>query len=276
MIKNAVSAFFAIAAVALFSFAGMTTSALASEEWESIRSEYFGDREILDGKDVMFIEAPDKAEDAAIVPVEVFLFSRIGADVKKMTMFIDRNPAPLVAAVNFGEAAGDSSRKFSTRVRFDSYSILRAIIETKDGKLFMTSKFVIAAGGCSSSGVKDMETANKGIGKIRVKRFNKPGASQSFATAEAQVMVRHPNHSGMAMDPEKGEYIPAHYVDRIKVMRGKEMIFDVEAGISLSTNPAIRFTYSPGTGEPITVEASDSEGAKFKGASRKKVVSLEK
>ncbi|MGH1419934.1 MAG: quinoprotein dehydrogenase-associated SoxYZ-like carrier [Hyphomicrobiaceae bacterium] len=255
----------------------LSVPAHADEDWDSIRSDFFGDREILDGKDVMAIDAPKKAEDAAVVPIEVFLFSRIGGNVKKLTVLIDRNPAPLVAKMTFGDAAGSSSRKIATRVRFNSYSFIRAVAEMDDGKLYMTSRFVIAAGGCSSGGVKDLETASNNVGQVRIKRFVEPGANpnQSSGSGEAQVMVRHPNFSGMQMDPENGEYIPAHYVNEIVVKRGKDIVFSAETGISLSSNPNLRFTYAPGAGEPLEVFATDSEGAKFKGILGKKVVNLQ-
>ncbi len=278
MVRNFASALMVVLAGALLTSGVMfTTPAAADDTWDSIRGDFFGDREILDGKDMLAIEAPEKAEDASIVPVELFLFSRIAGNVKKMTVLIDNNPAPLVTAMTFGEAAGKSSRKIATRVRFNSFSFIRAIIETDDGKLYMTSKFVMAAGGCSSSGVKDFETANNNIGQIRIKRIPDPFAkpNQTATTGEAMVMIRHPNYSGMQMDPKNGEFVPAHFVNEVVVKRGDELVFSAETGISLSTNPNIRFTYSPGAGEPIEVTAKDSEGGNFKRVLGKKVVSIQ-
>ena len=38
----------------------------------------------------------------------------------------------------------------STRVRIDSFSHVRAVLETEDGTLHMATKFVAAAGGCGA------------------------------------------------------------------------------------------------------------------------------
>jgi sulfur-oxidizing protein SoxY len=71
----------------------------------------------------------------------------------------------------------------------------------------------------------------------------------------------------MQMDPGTGQFIPAKYVRSIDVSRGGELIFHMEAGISLSTNPNVRFTYGSVEGETLEAKAEDSDGAKFNAVS---------
>lgn len=81
-------------------------------------------------------------------------------------------------------------------------------------------------------------------------------------------MVRHPNFTGMQMDHKTGEFTPAWFVQRIGVKKGDEQFFTVEAGISLSEDPNIRFTFAAGpSGDDLTVTAIDSKGARFNGRS---------
>lgn len=244
--------------------------AAAPGGWESIRKEFYNGREIAESK-LVVVEAPDKAEDASVVPVTIYLNAEVAENIKTLRVFIDNNPMPLVGSFAFGRAAGVGSKTISTRVRFDSFSYIRAIAETEDGRLYMDTHFVQAAGGCSSPAIKDATeaAANAGqmnIKKIAAKRFAS-NRNQSMVTAEGQVMLRHPNYSGMQMDPVTGQYIPAKYVRSIDVSRGGELIFRMEAGISLSTNPNVRFTYGSIDGETLEAKAEDSDGATFNAVS---------
>ena len=45
--------------------------------------------------------------------------------------------------------------------------------------------------------------------------------------------------------------------------RAGERVFHLEAGISLSTNPNIRFTYGSVDNETLEAKAEDSDGAVF-------------
>lgn len=236
--------------------------------WDMIRKEFYAEREIAETKSAVIVEAPDKAEDAALVPVTIYLQADVADNMKNMRVFIDNNPMPMVGTFTFGRASGLGPKTISTRVRFDSFSYIRAIVETQDGKLHMGTHFVQAAGGCSSAAMKDVAAALESIGEMHLKRTSKPqkfasNRNQSMITAEGQVMLRHPNFSGMQRNPVTGDYIPAKYLRVLDVSRSGEPIFHLEAGISLSTNPNIRFTYGSVENETLEARAEDSDGAVF-------------
>lgn len=240
------------------------------DPWPTIKKDLFGERAVIENDGTITIDAPAKAEDSAMVPVSVGIASTVAPTVKSLTMVIDRNPSPVVARVGFGSAAGQSARTFATRVRFDSFSLLRAIIETDDGKLHMVSTFVKAAGGCSSIALKDAEEAAQHVGEMRISAL---GALPRFKSnestkpmGEAQIMIRHPNTSGMQLNPGTGQYFPARFINELEVKRGDELVFKMEAGISIATNPSVRFTYELGPGQ-IDVQATDTDGGAFKGRS---------
>ena len=259
-----------LAAVAMSLVSGIMPAAAATDDpWISIRKEFYGDREILVSKAPLIVEAPDKAEDAALVPVSIYLMADIADNIKTLRVFIDNNPAPMVGTFTFGKAAGFGAKTIATRVRFDTLSFIRAIAETDDGKLYMATHFVQAAGGCSSPAIKDAQQELDSAGQMHVKKLNDPhkfasNKNASSVTAEAMIMLRHPNFSGMQMDPSSGQFIPAKYVRTIDVMRGDEVVFHLEAGISMSSNPNVRFTYGTNGDEPLRAVASDSDGAVFK------------
>ena len=262
--------FAALALLALSLVVHMTPAASAADDpWVSLRKEFYGDRQFSETKPPLIIDAPDKAEDAALVPVTIYLLPAIADNIKTLRVFIDNNPMPMVGTFTFGKAAGFGPKTISTRVRFDTLSNIRAIAETDDGKLYMATHFVQAAGGCSSPALKDAQEALDQAGRMQVKKLNSPhkfasSRNASSVTGEAMVMLRHPNYSGMQMDPASGQFIPAKYLRTLDVMRGSELVFHLEAGISMSTNPNVRFTYGANGDEALNAVASDSDGAVFK------------
>ena len=248
----------------IFLTAGIASIARADDDdlWPGIKSELFGaERKIVENDGAVELEAPVRAEDAAIVPLTITIPANVASNAQSLTLVIDKNPAPVVARFKFGEAAGIGERKISTRVRVDMYSNVRAIVETKDGALHMAAKFVKAAGGCSAPALKDMDAALANIGKIKLRDFKPVDASK--LTREAQLMVRHPNYSGMQMNQVTGLYIPAKYVEHVVVRKGDGLVFEMQGGISLSEDPNIRFTYASGAEGLLTVTARDTDGNIF-------------
>jgi len=57
----------------------------------------------------------------------------------------------------------------------------------------------------------------------------------------------------MQMDQLTHLYIPAHYIDKVEVRQGGDLIFSMEGGISLSEDPNFRFSYAPNGAKTITV-----------------------
>ena len=89
-----------------------------------------GEGEIRDGAALYSLEAPFRAQDAATVPVR-FTQAEGAPDVRRLTLVVDENPAPVAAEFTFG--AGDAAVDLETRMRVDAYSNVRAIVETVDG-----------------------------------------------------------------------------------------------------------------------------------------------
>ena len=250
----------ALAVLAVAPLPAQAQAPVEEDMWPGIRKELYAQRTIAEEDGVVSLEAPVRAEDAAVVPITMRVPANIAADAKALTLVIEKNPMPVAAIFKFGPAAGTGERVISTRVRVDMYSNVRAILETADGKLHMATKFVKAAGGCSSPALKDAEEALAQLGKMKLRLHV---AEQSPMMQEAQVMIRHPNYSGMQMNQLTGLYIPAKYVESIEVKRGQDVIFTMEGGISLSENPNIRFTYAPGADNDIVVTAKDTDGSVF-------------
>lgn len=236
-----------------------------SAAWTGLKKDVFGGREIADGTGMISLDAPIRAEDAAVVPLTIKMPGSFAANVKSLTIVVDQNPAPVVAVVNYGAAAGKGDRMLATRIRMDQYSDVRAIAETADGKLYMISKYVKASGGCSAPASKDAEEAAKSIGKMQIKTAI--GQGGEGLAQEAQIMIKHPNVTGMQMDQVTGLYTPARYVNKIEVKTGANVIFTMTGNISISEDPNFRFTYEGKPSDVMEVKAEDSDGAQFAGRS---------
>jgi sulfur-oxidizing protein SoxY len=95
---------------------------------------------------------------------------------------------------------------------------------------------------------------------MRFREF--PPGNDAGGRREAQIMVRHPNYSGMQMDQITRLYIPAHFVTKLRMLQGSDLLFAVESGISISENPEFRFSFRP-SGAAFRAEGEDNEGTKF-------------
>lgn len=233
--------------------------------WPDLRQEVFGAREIAEDDGAVTLYAPERAEDAALVPISIRIPGDVAPKAVALTLLIDRNPAPVAATFKFGEAfqsgADIGERQLATRIRLDSFSKVRAILETTDGTLHMSSRFVSGAGGCSATPSKDIEAALAGLGKIDIKAKTEPARGETFR--EAQVMIRHPNFTGLQLDPDTRGYVPARFIDDLEVKSAGRLLFRMEGGISISENPHIRLSYSGAPGDVVEVTAKDTEGARF-------------
>ncbi|TQV83098.1 quinoprotein dehydrogenase-associated SoxYZ-like carrier [Denitrobaculum tricleocarpae] len=240
----------------------------AEDTWPDLKEEVFGDQPILDGTDWVQLEAPYRAHDAAVVPIDISALRPQEKDrfIKTITLVIDENPAPVAAVFHLGKSIGLAS--LSTRVRVNAYSHVRAIAEANDGQLYMVSRFVKASGGCSAPATKDPDEALASMGKMKLRQFSAPASATAAKPAiselrEAQIMIRHPNHSGLQMDQLTRYFVPAHYVSDIEVRQGDEVILAVEGAISLSEDPSIRFHYLPNGSSQINVVIEDTEDQIF-------------
>jgi len=224
--------------------------------WKAIAAQIFGDREIEPTETLIKLDAPTRAEDAALVPVTLTMPEQ--DTIKSVYLVIDDNPSPLAAHVIFGPAAYPGSLQL--RVRIDTYTNVHAVAETRDGRLFGTVAFVKASGGCSApAGVSD-EEAMTGMGEMRL-RFAQ-GAAPGQPT-QTTLMIRHPNFNGMQMDQVTRNYTPPRYIDKVSVSHGSSKVFDLETDISLSTHPVITFSLVADGNNPVNVSVSDTKNGRW-------------
>jgi sulfur-oxidizing protein SoxY len=151
-------------------------------------------------------------------------------------------------------------RQIKMRVRVNEYTLIHAVAETQDGKLYSVAKFVKAAGGCSAPAGSDEAEARQSMGQMKLKLLS---AFTAGKPVQAQLMIRHPNFNGMQMNQVTRHYTPAHFVKRIEVSYEGGMVFAMDADISLSTDPVINFGFVPQKPGQLKVTVRDTNNGEF-------------
>jgi len=215
----------------------------SSSAWELLRAKYYGDRTMGEVDEAyMSLEVPANTPDPAATPLTLRFADNDGRRIKRVRVFIDNNPSPLVATFDLTNSIPVTEINMSVRV--DRFTSVRAVAETADGGLEMRSGWVKASGGCSTP---PSAAAAGVLGEIRLRT--------SSDARSVQVGIRHPNASGFQIDPRSGDPIPAHYIAHIRVNAGGSALLDAETGISLSENPSLRISSDKALPQPISVDA---------------------
>ena len=235
----------------------------AYDPWPGLVQDVFNNRPMNDGADVIAIEMPIRAEDAAIVPVTLRtkLSPGDGRRVLTITLVIDQNPAPMAAKFELGPDANVT--EISTRVRVNNYTDVHAVAELSDGKLYVTKTYVKASGGCSAPAAKNADEAKSRLGQMRYRQFARPGQGPASGARDAQIMIGHPSNSGLQRDQVTLLYIPAFFINELRLWQDESLVLAMEGGISISEDPNIRFTYVSNGAKRFRAEARDTKGHIF-------------
>jgi sulfur-oxidizing protein SoxY len=245
------------------SWPAQAQSAQEPDPWPSLVSDVFHDRPIKDGREIIALDAPVRAEDAALVPMKLTILLPLDdpRKVKSITLVIDENPAPVAAVFEIGDKARINT--IATRVRVNQYTNVHAVAELSDGSLYSVMRYVKAAGGCSAPAAKNLDEANSGIGQMKFRELAANASAPASDFKEGVFMMKHPNNSGLQMDQITHLYVPARYVDSLKISQGDDLILAVEGGISISEDPNFRFSFVPNGAHEVHAEAKDTSGAAF-------------
>ncbi|MGR9105916.1 MAG: quinoprotein dehydrogenase-associated SoxYZ-like carrier [Gammaproteobacteria bacterium] len=227
-------------------------------EWNSVlRPRYFGEKEIVESERIIELTAPYRAEDPALVPITVTskIPQKPDLFIEKITLFIDKNPVPFVGEFRFTPASGKAD--LAMRVRVNAYSNVRAIASLSNGELHMHKVFVKASGGCSAPIAADLEAAMQRIGKMKFRVDRNAADDQPLLT---QLMISHPNITGMQMDQVTRMVKPAHFVESMNVTFNDEPVLSARTDIAIGADPNFRFYFVPHGEGILKAEITDNKG----------------
>ena len=236
------------------------SQAYAGSAWDDIRPSAFGDRPITDGQGLLTFKAPYRAEDQRAVPISVEAAFSDGRKVKSVTFVIDENPMPVAAKFTFADNRDRVALEIN--IRLDHQSPVRAIVETSDGALYMSEKFVKASGlgVCAAPPVGDERELARTMGQMRLTDLtgSDKAAGATRFRRQAALDIRHPQNTGMQMNQITLLYIPLRYVSAIEVRQGDEKLFDLTGSMTLSENPHIEFDYLLNGAATLKVQTKDT------------------
>jgi sulfur-oxidizing protein SoxY len=230
--------------------------------WTKLKGSLFDNRPISMSAGAIELVAPSRAEDGAVVPIAIRakFFQRPERYIRRLYLIVDNNPSPIAATFDLTPESGRAD--IETRIRIEQYSYVRAVAELSDGTLAAQARFVKASGGCSAPAGGDLAAAAR-VGRMRL-TVDRDGAYNE--PAAAQLIVSHPNHSGLAMNQITRLYTPAYFVRSVKVSYAGKPVFAAEVDFSISENPSFRFHFVPYAPGELKAEVVDTKELKFETA----------
>ena len=244
---------------ALFITALLPMAAMAAEDeniWNKVlKAEFFAGQAIAESDQAIELEAPLRAEDPSLVPVKVSSKIKQTPEqyIKKILVLVDNNPYPYVGEFEFSPDSGKAD--IAMRIRVNSNSWIRAIAQMNDGTLTMTKKFVKASGGCSAPSGANSEEAMARLGKMK---FKLDGEVKAGEPTSVQLMISHPNITGMQMDQVTRFVKKSHFVKQVKVSFNDKPILTAKTDIAISSDPNFRFYFVPEKAGELKAEVSDT------------------
>lgn len=226
-------------------------------EWNNaLKNQYFSGKTIAESNNIIELDAPIRAEDPALVPLKINTKIKQTNDsyIKKILVLVDKNPFPFVGEFEFTPDSGKAD--LAMRIRVNTYSYIRAIAEMNDGKLYMSKKFVKASGGCSAPVGTDLDAAMKRLGKMK---FRLDEGVKTKEPTLVQLLISHPNLSGMQMDQVTRFIKKSHFVEQMKVSFNDKPILTAKTDIAISSDPNFRFFFIPKEAGTLKAEITDTQ-----------------
>lgn len=221
---------------------------------DGLKNQYYAGKTIVEDDTIVTLETPYRAEDPALVPISIK--SKIEQTparyIKKMQVFVDNNPYPFVGEFELSPDNGKAD--LAMRIRVNTYSNVRVIAELNNGELHMHKQFVKASGGCSAPIGADLDAAMQRLGKMK---FRLDDSLKADAPSLAQLLISHPNITGMQMDQVTRFIKKSHFIEKLKVSFNDKPVLTAKIDIAISADPNFRFYFVPKTSGVLKAEISD-------------------
>jgi sulfur-oxidizing protein SoxY len=227
--------------------------------WPVMKEAFFEKRPMQE-VDFMKIDAPRRAESGAQVPVTYLIDNAAAKGVKivKLYAFVDANPIPLTATYHLSDALGDFN--LSTRIRFETDAFVRLVGETADGKLYLASREIRAAGGCGGTVDGDEAAMRASAGKIK---FKVDYQRKLGNLASTTFNIKHPMRTGLQRELVSQGFIPAFYIKETEFFYNGKNLLTIDVGVGTAEDPYFKFNFIPNESGKFEVVAKDNEGKSF-------------
>lgn len=198
------------------------------------------------------IEAPQKAENGAVVQVELTSDQPAGS-VSSLRLLADANPTPLIATFELGKQV---LPKLVTRIKLAQSGELIALAQQPNGQFRQQRRqVVVLEDGCAGSEREEPFATSM---KMRA-RLQAEGPLGKNIT-ELKIIILHPMRTGRSKNDD-GQLMPAHFMQLMQVVLNGQVIVDAQTGTGISRNPYFTFyVASAKPGDVIAVNWQDNLG----------------
>lgn len=222
---------------------------MKSGMWDYHQVRLLGDPEQIRFDARVIVRAPETAEDSLNVPL---LVDATGIDdVRRIVVFADYGPIPHVLSY-YPERA---QAKIGLRFKIDQGTAMRAAVETRDGRWFVGSTYIDAAGGgCTAPAhAYASDDWEEKLGEIHGRLW--------AASGRARVIVDHPMDTGLA------DGIPVFIIEDLTLeTEDGAVMARVELFEPVNEDPALSFYFEPGTlPATLAVTGRDNNGNRIRG-----------
>lgn len=193
------------------------------------------------------IEAPQKAENGAVVQVEVQVSAQAGA-IHQLNLIAEQNPTPLIARAVL---AASVLPRMVTRIKLAQTGAVQAVVQTAQGALRQQSTQVeVLEDGCASN---EREAPFSSSMKLRARL-------QADGITELKIIILHPMRTGRSKGDD-GQLLSAHFMQTLQVRRQGQALVEVQTGTAISRNPYFTFYLTELTaGDTLNVSWQDNLG----------------
>lgn len=198
------------------------------------------------------IDAPQKAENGAVVQVEISS-RQLPGNIGSIRLLADANPTPLIASFELGK---EVLPKLVTRIKLAQSGELIALMQQADGQFQQQRRqVVVLEDGCAGSEREEPFTSSM---KMRARLIE--GGPLGKNITELKIIIVHPMRTGRSKNDD-GQLMPAHFMQLMQVVLNGQVIVDAQTGTGISRNPYFTF-YLQGTrvGDVIAVNWQDNHG----------------
>lgn len=198
------------------------------------------------------IEAPQKAENGAVVQVELTSDQPAGS-VSSLRLLADANPTPLIASFELGKQV---LPKLVTRIKLAQSGELIALAQQPNGQFRQQRRqVVVLEDGCAGSEREEPFSTSM---KMRARLLAEGPLGKNIT--ELKIIILHPMRTGRSKNDD-GQLMPAHFMQLMQVVLNGQVIVDAQTGTGISRNPYFTFyVASAKPGDVIAVHWQDNLG----------------
>lgn len=238
----------------------------AGEAWDSVKAQLYGERALLDGRNVIAIDAPYRTYEDSRTQLAAQVVAPKDTAVAKVTLVLDENPMPVSAV--FALEDPQPSFYFDITMRINGPTPIHVIAETTDGRVFVSEQMVKTSGqgACAAPPGTDPDAALATLGQMQIDVADAlPGVAAGKLTSltsrlnRMDLDISHPSHSGMQMDQISLLFIPMRYVETVDVDLDGAGFVEMTGSISLSENPRVGLSV-PRRTQSVDVTMTDTDG----------------